>query len=432
MARQDKEYGAEHGSHDDKHAMQDFEIQQRLSHIKNKILVMSGKGGVGKSSVAAYLAVSLAKRGFKVGLMDVDLHGPSIPRLLGLQGTIQPSSKEGKAAPVYFMPNLEVISIESLMGENKDLATIWRGPIKIGVIRQFIADIEWADLDYLVIDSPPGTGDEPLTVAQTIPDARALIITTPQEISLADVRKSINFCRLVKMEIIGIVENMGGLLCPHCQKEIELFGARGGELLARKENIPLVGRLPLDPEVVRQGDAGRAAAVLEKETPYAQAFNAMVDEIVKGASQSRRTPFVMHPPQMADQVQAGASSRKIETRQEGSTMDKVVFAVPVAEGKLCAHFGHCEQFALVETEKGQIKGKTMHTPPPHEPGVLPAWLHEMGAHIIIAGGMGSRAQGLFNENGIKVITGAPQDSPESLVNQYLKDSLVTGANVCDH
>lgn len=432
MASQNKEHGAGHAAHDDKHAVQDFEIQQKLSHIKNKILVMSGKGGVGKSSVAAYLAVSLAKKGFKVGLMDVDLHGPSIPRLLGLQGTIQPSSKEGKASPVFFMPNLEVISIESLMGENKDLATIWRGPIKIGVIRQFIADIEWADLDFLVIDSPPGTGDEPLTVAQTIPDAEALIITTPQEISLADVRKSINFCRLVKMDIMGIVENMSGLVCPHCHKEVELFGARGGELLARKENIPLVGKLPLDPEVVRQGDAGRAASILEKDSPFAHAFNAMVDEVVKKAGKSRKTPFVMHPPHMADQAQAGANRPNTETGQEESNMDKVIFAVPVAEGRLCAHFGHCEQFALVETENGQIKGKTMHTPPPHEPGVLPRWLHEMGAQIIIAGGMGSRAQGLFTENGIRVITGAPQDSPEALVNQYLTDSLLTGANVCDH
>ena len=427
-----KEHGAGHGSHDEKHALQDFEIQQKLFHIRNKILVMSGKGGVGKSSVAAYLAVALAKRGFKVGLMDVDLHGPSIPRLLGLQGTIRPSSKEGKAKPVYFMPNLEVISIESLMGENKDLATIWRGPIKIGVIRQFIADIDWAELDYLVIDSPPGTGDEPLTVAQTIPDAKALIVTTPQEISLADVRKSINFCRLVKMEIIGIVENMSGLLCPHCQKEIELFGARGGELLAQKENIPLLGKLPLDPEVVRQGDAGRATAVLDNGNAFARAFDAMVENVVKLAGESRKTPFVMHPPQTADRVQAGASFQQKVTHQEETTMEKVIFAVPVAEGKLCAHFGHCDQFALVETQNGQIKGKTMHTPPPHEPGVLPRWLHEMGAHIIIAGGMGSRAQGLFSENGIKVITGAPQDSPESLVNQYLKDSLVTGANVCDH
>jgi ATP-binding protein involved in chromosome partitioning len=430
-----KNHGPEHGAQDDKHAMQDFEIQQKLFHIRNKILVMSGKGGVGKSSVAAYLSVALARRNFKVGLMDVDLHGPSIPRLLGLKGTIGPSSKEGKATPVRFMPNLEVISIESLMGENKDLATIWRGPIKIGVIRQFISDIDWSDLDYLVIDSPPGTGDEPLTVAQTIPDAKALIVTTPQEISLADVRKSINFCRLVKMDILGIVENMSGLLCPHCGKDIDLFGARGGELLAKKENLPLLGKLPLDPEVVRQGDAGRVTAVLEKEAPFARAFNAMVDEVVKRIGESRKTPFVMHPGQLGSQIQPGVGSRKIEPHKEKidmNNMNRVIFAVPVAEGKLCSHFGHCDQFALVETENGQIKGKTMHTPPPHEPGVLPAWLHEMGANIIIAGGMGSRAQGLFNENGIKVVTGAPQDSPESVVNQYLTDTLVTGANVCDH
>ena len=178
-----------------KHEIQDAEIRQTLGHIKNKILVMSGKGGVGKSSVAAYLSVSLAKRGYRVGLMDVDLHGPSIPRLLGLRGGIQPSFHPGKAIPVNFLPNMEVISIEVLMGDDKDYATIWRGPLKIGVIRQFISDIEWSDLDYLIIDSPPGTGDEPLTVAQTIPDAKALIVTTPQEISLADVRKSINFCQ---------------------------------------------------------------------------------------------------------------------------------------------------------------------------------------------------------------------------------------------
>ena len=427
-----KDHGHGHGAQDERHAMQDFEIQQKLSHIRNKILVMSGKGGVGKSSIAAYLAVALAQRDFKVGLMDVDLHGPSIPRLLGLKGTIGPSAKEGKATPVRFMPGLEVISIETLMGENKDVATIWRGPIKIGVIRQFISDIDWSDLDYLVIDSPPGTGDEPLTVAQTIPDAKALIVTTPQEISLADVRKSINFCRLVKMDILGIVENMSGLICPHCQKEIELFGSRGGELLAMKENLPLIGKLPLDPQVVQQGDAGRVNAILENKTPYAQAFNAMADEVVKRAKESRKTPFVMHPPQTADQAPAKATPQEIETQQEELNMDKIVFAIPVVEGRLCAHFGHCEQFALVETEKGQIKGKTMHTPPPHEPGVLPAWLHEMGANIIIAGGMGSRAQGLFTQNGIKVVTGAPQETPESLVNQYLADSLVTGANVCDH
>ena len=185
--------------------MQNKEITETLRHIKNKILVMSGKGGVGKSSVAAYLSVALAKKGFRVGLMDVDLHGPSIPRILGLKGSLGFSAHEKKMLPVKYLPNMEVISIETLMGENKDAATIWRGPLKIGTIRQFISDIDWMELDYLVIDSPPGTGDEPLTVAQTIPDAKALIVTTPQEVSLADVRKSINFCRQVKMEMLGRV-----------------------------------------------------------------------------------------------------------------------------------------------------------------------------------------------------------------------------------
>ena len=418
-----KEQCSHQGSHDDNHAMQDVEIKERLSHIKNKILVMSGKGGVGKSSVAAYLAVSLAKRGYQVGLMDVDLHGPSIPRLLGLKGGLLPSTMQGKAVPVPFMSNLHVISIETLMGENKDVATIWRGPLKIGVIRQFISDIDWPDLDYLVIDSPPGTGDEPLTVAQTIPDAKALVVTTPQEISLADVRKSINFCRIVKMEILGIVENMSGLLCPHCGKEIELFGARGGELLALRENICLLGKLPLDPEVVRQGDAGRTTGILGTELPFARAFEALVDQVVKRMDKVDR-PYAQA--QEKPDIQG-----KEETKMEVD-MNKIVFAIPLAEGRLCSHFGHCEQFALIETENGQIQGKSMHTPPPHEPGVLPKWLHEMGANVIIAGGMGSRAQGLFDENGIKVVTGASADTPESLVHQYLTERLVTGANVCDH
>ncbi|MGD9032265.1 MAG: iron-sulfur cluster carrier protein MrpORP [Desulfobacteraceae bacterium] len=400
-------------SQKDKHDIQDAEIGERLKHIKNKILVMSGKGGVGKSSVAAYLAVALAKRGYTVGLMDVDLHGPSIPRLLGLKGSIQPSLHPGKALPINFLPNMQVMSIEVLLGENKDAATIWRGPLKIGVIRQFISDIDWSDLEYLVIDSPPGTGDEPLTVAQTIPDAKALVITTPQEISLADVRKSISFCRQVNMQILGVVENMSGLQCPHCGKEIELFKSRGGLSVAEKEGLKLLASLPIDPEVVRQGDMGSVAMLDDEQLPFTRAFNKMVDQIVK---LSHTEPQVLVK----------------EKEDKEVVMEKIKFAVPVSGGKLCSHFGHCDQFALIETEDGRIRDKSMHTPPPHEPGVLPRWLHEMGANIIIAGGMGSRAQDLFNQNGIKVITGAPMDSPESLVNQYLADILVTGENVCDH
>jgi ATP-binding protein involved in chromosome partitioning len=409
-------------SHDEKHRIQDAEIKDTLSHIKHKVLVMSGKGGVGKSSVAAYLAVILAGRGFKVGLMDVDLHGPSIPRLLGLKGGTELSFHPEKAMPVRFSPNLYVISIESLMGENKDVATIWRGPIKIGVIRQFISDIEWPGLDYLIIDSPPGTGDEPLTVAQTIPDAKALIVTTPQEISLADVRKSINFCRQVNMRILGILENMSGMRCPHCGKEIELFGTRGGEFLARKENLAFLGRLPLEPEIVRQGDAGNVSGLNDDRLPFNRAFNAVVDNVIQ---------LTKETPSSAVLPERGTTELPSE-RTKGSDISRIMFAVPLSGSKLCSHFGHCEQFALIETENGKISGKSMLTPPPHEPGVLPKWLRDLGAQVIIAGGMGSKAQQLFVESGIKVIIGAPMDPPESLVNQWLAGKLETGENVCDH
>ncbi len=398
-----------------KQDQQDIDIKDRLSRIRNKILVMSGKGGVGKSSVAACLALFLAGRGKTVGLMDVDLHGPSIPRLLGLTEGIGLSDRTGKALPVASLPNLHVISIECLMGDNKDAATIWRGPLKIGVIRQFISDIDWPDLDYLVIDSPPGTGDEPLTVAQTIPDAKALVVTTPQEISLADVRKSINFCRQVNMKILGLVENMSGLTCPHCGKLIDLFMSNGAALLAAKEGIDLLGSLPIDPEFVRLGDRGELKS-LDPTSPIALEFDKLVEKVIQSEGAGHAAPA------------AGDS----KPDKEETSMDKKVFAVPVSGGKLCAHFGHCDQFALVETEDGKIKKTDLHTPPPHEPGVLPQWLHEKGAHVILAGGMGSRAQGLFEQNGIQVIIGAPMDAPEVLVNQYLSGALVTGSNICDH
>ena len=401
----------------DPRQIQDAEIHQKLNSIRNKILVMSGKGGVGKSSVAAYLSVALAKGGFKVGLMDIDLHGPSIPRLLGLRGFLQPSSLPGKANPIQFTPNLQVISIESLMGEDKDRATIWRGPLKIGVIRQFISDIEWSTLDYLVIDSPPGTGDEPLTIAQTIQDAKALIVTTPQEISLADVRKSINFCRQVNMPILGLVENMSGLRCPHCGEAIDLFKVHGGRMIAEKEHLPLLASLPIEPEVVKMGDAGKLANLYGSQIPFTLEFNKIVEEIEK-------------PNRKAD-IFVIQEKQKVRDKEEGRE-SSIKFAIPMSDGKLCSHFGHCNQFVLIETENGKIKNKAMQTPPPHEPGVLPKWLHDLGADVIIAGGMGSRAQQIFNENGIKVVTGAPMDTPELLVNQYLSDNLLTGQNVCDH
>ncbi len=404
-------------SQKDQHQHQDVEIKERLKRIKNKILVMSGKGGVGKSSVAAYLSVALAKRGYRVGLMDVDLHGPSIPRLLGLKGSIGPATREGKARAVQYIPNMEVISIEPLMGDNKDAATIWRGPLKIGVIRQFISDIEWDDLDYMIIDSPPGTGDEPLTVAQTIPDAKALIVTTPQEISLADVRKSINFCRQVHMQILGLVENMSGLICPHCGKTIDIFKTKGGMLMAKKEGLRLLGTLPLEPQVVSNGDVGDMSLLENPDLPITREFNKIVDAVIKFSD--TQLPMAPKPP------------IDVPARKKSSSDTKMI-VVPVSGGKLAAHFGHCEHFAFMEIRDGKIIGTEMRTPPPHEPGVIPKWLHDQGADVVIVGGMGEKAQDLLREKGVEVIIGAPMDSPESLANQYLAKTLVAGANICDH
>jgi Mrp family chromosome partitioning ATPase len=193
-------------------AAQDQIIKDSLSLIRDKFMVMSGKGGVGKTSVAANLAMALSKQGARVGLMDVDLHGPDIPRILGLKGVLE-ASVDGRIKPKPYSDNLEVVSVGSMAGD-PDKAVIWRGPLKLQVIRQFISGVQWGKLDYLIIDSPPGTGDEPLTVAQTIPDAKAIIVTMPQEMSLDDVRKSINFCKTVNMQVFGLIENMSGFVCP--------------------------------------------------------------------------------------------------------------------------------------------------------------------------------------------------------------------------
>jgi len=261
------------------------EIQERaiklaLSQIKHKILVMSGKGGVGKSTVAANLAYGLSRRDFKVGIMDVDLHGPDIPKMLGLDLEMVEAG-DRFIFPLKFSDNLKVVSIASMI-QSEDTPLIWRGPLKIGVIRQFIGNTKWGELDYLVIDSPPGTGDEPLTVAQTVPEATALIVTTPQEISLLDVRKSINFCHEVKMPILGIVENMSGFICPHCGKESLIFGKGGGEKIAEKSDIPLLASIPIEKNVMSSSEAGIVFLDSgKKETKAFEAFEKLVDQVIE-------------------------------------------------------------------------------------------------------------------------------------------------------
>ncbi|MGD2270001.1 MAG: Mrp/NBP35 family ATP-binding protein [Desulfobacterales bacterium] len=259
----------------DPHAELDFKVKGSLQRIKHKFMVMSGKGGVGKTSTAVNLSIALANIGFKVGIMDVDLHGPDVPRMLGLRGLLD-LNQNRKLNPASYSKNLKAISIESLT-PSKDDAIIWRGPIKYSAIQQFIADVEWGDLDFLIIDSPPGTGDEPLTVAQTIRDAKAIIVTTPQEVSLADVRKSISFCKTVKMEIFGLIENMSSFACPHCGESIHLFGEGGGEKTALDYGLTFLGRIPFDPNVVVCGDTGACFQDIHPNSMATRAFSEIAD-----------------------------------------------------------------------------------------------------------------------------------------------------------
>ncbi len=262
-------------------AQQENAITRSLGKIKNKILVMSGKGGVGKSTVSVNLALALARKGHKVGLMDVDLHGPDVVRMLDLKGTVEPPEKpDDLVAPLQYSDNLKVVSLEYMM-QNRDEAIIWRGPLKIQAIRQFVSDMDWGELDYLIIDAPPGTGDEPLSVAQTIPNLKAIVVTTPQKVALADVRKSINFCKMVNLNITGVVENMSGFVCPNCNEVVDIFKKGGGEEIAREFDLPFLGSIPMDPRVVTAGDEGTPYLSSEEESPATLAFSQIVTAVEK-------------------------------------------------------------------------------------------------------------------------------------------------------
>ncbi|MEG1914325.1 MAG: Mrp/NBP35 family ATP-binding protein [Acidaminococcaceae bacterium] len=245
---------------------QDQNINAFLAQVKHKLVVMSGKGGVGKSTVAANLAVTLSEQGYSVGLLDVDLHGPSIAGILGLIG-LPLNAIGNKMLPFQYSENLQVMTVQGLLTD-PDAALIWRGPLKISVIKQFLADTQWEPLDFLIIDCPPGTGDEPLTIVQTITDAQAIVVTTPQEVALADVRKSLNFCEQAHVAVLGIVENMSGFVCPNCQTVHNIFKAGGGEKLAADRKLTFLGKLPIDPQVVAGDDAGTP---LENLSPITKA-----------------------------------------------------------------------------------------------------------------------------------------------------------------
>ncbi|MFW6169960.1 MAG: iron-sulfur cluster carrier protein MrpORP [Planctomycetota bacterium] len=403
---------APRSSEAEREAVERQALQSKMGQIKHKLVVLSGKGGVGKSTVATNLATAFAMAGKKVGLLDVDIHGPSVPKLLNVQDA-RPAATGDSLLPVNVpcdSGTLQVMSIGFLL-PGQDDAVIWRGPMKFGVIKQFLKDVAWGELDYLVVDSPPGTGDEPLSVVQLIENAEgAVVVTTPQQVAVQDVRKCVTFCRQLHLPVLGIVENMSGFTCPKCGERAHIFGSDGGKGMAESMDVPYLGSVPLEIDVVRSGESGQPIVKSHPDSETASAFQHIVRQLMQN---DQNEP---HPV---------ATSSAIEA---------TVIAVPVANGKLGQHFGHCDEFALfhVGPDGKTITDRQKLTPPPHEPGVLPQWLHEQGATVIIAGGMGVKARNLFSENDIKVVVGAPSEDAESVVNAYLNDKLETGSNICDH
>jgi ATP-binding protein involved in chromosome partitioning len=254
-------------------------LEENVRGIDHKIMVMSGKGGVGKSSIAANIAVGLSLKGKQVGLMDIDIHGPSIPKMVGLEGVPLKQTEVG-LLPVEYSSNLKVMSIGFLLRDQKD-AVIWRAPLKHSLIKQFLTDVNWGKLDYLIVDCPPGTGDELISIAQLLENADgAVIVTTPQDVALIDVRKSISFCHHVNLPVLGVVENMSGFVCPNCGITVDIFKTGGGEKMATEMGVPFLGRIPIDPKMVEYSDSGKPFLQYSAGSRTVTAFDSVINAIL--------------------------------------------------------------------------------------------------------------------------------------------------------
>ena len=271
-------------------SLEDDEIPsaaQNLKSVKHKLIVMSGKGGVGKSTIAVNLAFSLANRGKGVGILDADMHGPTVPKMLGLSNLPLGVNERGRIEPKALTPSLKVVSMAFLL-RNSDSPVIWRGPLKMGAIKQFLEEVEWGTLDYLIVDLPPGTGDEPLSIAQLVPEPDGVIVvTTPQDVALLSVRKSISFARAVGLKPIGLIENMSDMKCPHCGKRISLFDDGGVKAASEDLEIPVLGSLPFSRAIAASGDDGKPFVATD-ENDATTAFDAITDRIVEAVEKAEK------------------------------------------------------------------------------------------------------------------------------------------------
>jgi len=391
-----------------------------MKEVPHKILVMSGKGGVGKTTVAVNLALAMAEAGMKAGVLDVDIHGPNVPLMLGIEGT-PGEAKNGKLQPVMSEYGVGVISVSAFLPD-RDLPVIWRGPRKNGAIRQFIGDTDWKDTEVLVVDCPPGTGDEPMAVAELIPDADGVVIvTSPQDVALLDSRKCVNFVREVSLPVLGIVENLSGFVCPGCGRELNLFKVGGGEKAASDLAVTFLGRIPITEQMVEAGDSGKP---LVKEKPDDAAAKAITEIAAKIRAGFKKENSADSNDQAEDKIAKKEGARLIAIAGED---DKGL------EGEVSAHFGRCPYYTMVEVVDKKITDSKIVKNPhfgAHAPGVMPKFIHSLGADVILAGGMGPQAINMFQNFGIDVVTGGV-GRVGAVVEAYL-DGRLKGIVACEH
>lgn len=368
---------------------QDFiEKTHELNSIKRVIGVVSGKGGVGKSLVTSMLAVMMRRKGYNVGILDADITGPSIPKMFGI--TKKAEGSEFGIYPQKTHNDIRVMSVNLLL-EKDDSPVIWRGPIIAGTVKQFWTDVIWGDVDYLFLDMPPGTGDVPLTVFQSIPLDGIVIVTSPQDLVSLIVKKAYNMAKTMNIPILGIVENMSYLKCPDCGKEIKLFGESKIDTIANDYGLKVLGKIPINPVIAELCDRGE----IEK----------LNEDYLKDAVEY------------------------LENKSDERRMNSMIVAVATDGKNVSEHFGKCENFTLYEIESSSVKNKKVISTIGNQHGALPPFLKSQGVEVAIVGGLGAGAKQGLVENGIEVIAGI-SGSIDVAVKEFLEGNLQPGNEGC--
>lgn len=361
-----------------------LEQPHECSDIKKVIAVVSGKGGVGKSLVTSMLAVTMNRMGYQTAVLDADVTGPSVPKEFGIHNKAE--ATELGIMPIKTKTGIDIMSVNLILEKDTD-PVIWRGPIISGMVKQFWTDVMWGDVDFMFIDMPPGTGDVPLTVFQSLPVDGIIIVTSPQELVSMIVSKAVKMAKMMNIPVLGIVENMAYLECPDCHSRINVFGDSHIEEIANRHQIQTIAKLPLNPAIAELCDKG-------------------LIELFEG-------DYLKHIVDVIEKMEV--SKMKIAVASEGSMVTE--------------HFGHCEGFLIFEAENEKIIGSEMVPNPGHRPGFLPNFLHDRGVNVIISGGMGEGAIDIFNEKNIEVIVGASGDA-KIAAEAYLKGELKSTGSVC--